>query len=39
MLEREGINVEVIDPRTLRPLDEDDDSPFGEEDQPPRDRP
>ena len=38
-LEREGVSVEVIDPRTLVPLDTGDDRRLGREDGPRRGRP
>ncbi len=38
-LAADGIDVEVIDPRTLQPLDTDDDHRVGQEDQPRRRRP
>ena len=36
--EKEGISVEVVDPRTLQPLDEEHDRRVGEEDEPVRRR-
>ncbi len=37
-LAKEGISVEIVDPRTLVPLDRDDDPPLGAENRAPRHR-